>query len=44
MPLQSYLTCDNAENKTVLDEWLSGIFVVEGVQDRSFAAREAFSR
>ena len=33
MPLQWYLTCDDAGIKSVLDEWLSGIFVVEGVQD-----------
>lgn len=32
-PLYWFLTCDNAGMKSVLDEWLSGIFVVEGVRD-----------
>jgi chromosome segregation protein len=32
-PLQGYLTCDNSGIKAVLNEWLSGIFVVEGMQD-----------
>ncbi len=31
--LEWYLTCDNAGIKSVLSEWLSGIFVVESVQD-----------
>ena len=33
IPLLGYLTCDNAGIKSVLDEWLSGIFVVEGLRD-----------
>ncbi|ARO87241.1 chromosome segregation protein SMC [Nitrosospira lacus] len=33
IPLHRYLTCDNAGIKPVLDEWLSGIFVIEGVRD-----------
>ncbi|MEP7073777.1 MAG: chromosome segregation protein SMC [Nitrosospira sp.] len=33
IPLHGYLTCDNAGIKSVLDEWLSGIFVVEGLRD-----------
>lgn len=32
-PLYWYLTCDNAGIKSVLNEWLSGVFVVEGVRD-----------
>ena len=32
-PLQGYLTCDNSRIKAVLNEWLSGIFVVDGMQD-----------
>jgi chromosome segregation protein len=32
-PLHGYLTCDNAGIKPVLDEWLSGIFVIEGVPE-----------
>jgi len=31
--LEWYLTCDNAGIKSVLGEWLSGIFVVESVQE-----------
>jgi chromosome segregation protein len=31
--LQQYLTCDDTKIETVLNEWLSGIFVVDGVQD-----------
>ncbi|TDI77669.1 MAG: chromosome segregation protein SMC [Betaproteobacteria bacterium] len=31
--LERYLTCDNAGIKSVLGEWLSGIFVVESVQE-----------
>lgn len=31
--LEWYLTCDNAGIKSVLSEWLSGIFVVESIQD-----------
>ena len=33
MPLQWYVTCDDARIKSVVDEWLIGIYVVEGVQD-----------
>jgi len=32
-PLRWYLTCDSVGIKSVLDEWLSEIFVVEGVRD-----------
>ncbi len=32
-PLYRYLTCDNTGIKSVLDEWLSGIFVVEDLRD-----------
>lgn len=31
--LESYLTCDNEGIKFVLGEWLSGVFVVESLQD-----------
>ncbi len=32
-PLQGYLTCADSRIKAVLNEWLSGIFVVDGMQD-----------
>ena len=32
IPLQSYLSCDCAEVKPALDEWLDGIFVTEDVR------------
>jgi chromosome segregation protein len=43
--LQSYLTCDHAETRPALDEWLDGIFVVEDVraglsQRTSLSSRE----
>jgi chromosome segregation protein len=43
--LQSYLTCDHAETRPALDEWLDGIFVAEDVraglsQRTSLSSRE----
>ncbi len=32
-PLQGYLTCADSRIEAVLNEWLSGIFVVDGMQD-----------
>lgn len=42
MPLHGYLTCGNAGIKSVLDEWLSGIFVVESLRD-GFVRRTTLS-
>ncbi|SDA11393.1 condensin subunit Smc [Nitrosospira sp. Nsp18] len=40
--LQSYLTCDHAETRPVLDEWLDGIFVAEDVR-AGLSARTSLS-
>ncbi|SEK40749.1 chromosome segregation protein SMC [Nitrosovibrio tenuis] len=41
-PLESYLTCDTPEIKSVVEEWLSGVFVVDSLRE-SFLHRARLS-
>lgn len=43
IPLQRYLTCDNPGIEPVLDEWLSGVYVVEELREGLSRRTKLFS-